>query len=801
MQKLINTDPTSDTFGPNYPTSNVEYLNILARCPSNCHTAQGQVFGLGIHPDISPICLSALADKAISQYGGIISISIYPGLEKYVILDEYNKIKLGKIKISSFFGHTKKSYTISKVDNVDLIEKDIRILDHKGKISHEGRVEIRLNGQWGTICNKNNNVNSAKRICKDLGYNDGKWKSPAGSVDFCRTFRGQDYCGSENYKVLFSDIICHTDKESFSSCTKKYANPNECTHNKDSIISCTSKSYESGNMTPNGTIKLKKVLRNPKYVIGRLELFNKKHFNPVCKNGFTSDAANVACRQMGYDSGDIINPDPEKHFTKGKDDPSPFSASKVKCRGNEKNLFECKMKLNDIKCTHDLDVVLKCEGNKGDYTGKSQAPGKNMIESRPALGKLTMIKLKGDCKLKGNSLKLRGDPGSVYIIKCPAHCANESGSLWGLGIYSVNSNICQAAIHAGIITDEKGGSVAFTKIWGQKYYRGYERNGVTSNELTDKVWASFTLSALNSQWKNMWILFKENKVGTFIEKSVQIKLKENSNFNKNEFNSYLSSFTELELNSELTSELNSGLNTNILSEMNLYTGAPKPVFEWIEIDPSHNFSNKEKGSVLIEEHELIGMTKFQIIIKASMADFKNKKAFLFSYSGCGGFNVYLDQTDTLIFGDSCNESNQINTGIPFALNDKTLIWAFYQNSKLKVAVFNEKSNKPIAKVFSKNIDFPTGKNIGIGRKADAKSGFFFGFIEFVQIYKDEIPFSMISKILDEINSRNKVPVPEDDRQTVDNRHCVSTCSDSPIPGQPGAPEPPKVADPCNFYKI
>ena len=61
------------------------------------------------------------------------------------------------------------------------------------------------------------------------------------------------------------------------------------------------------------------------------------------------------------------------------------------------------------------------------------------------------------------------------------------------------------------------------------------------------------------------------------------------------------------------------------SHFNMKT-IPKPIFDWIEIDPLHTFSEKEQGSINIEEHGLTSLTKYQIIIKASMSDFKNKQS-------------------------------------------------------------------------------------------------------------------------------------------------------------------------------
>ena len=42
-----------------------------------------RTIGLGIHPEEAPICISALVDRAISFYGGYISLSILNGIDSY----------------------------------------------------------------------------------------------------------------------------------------------------------------------------------------------------------------------------------------------------------------------------------------------------------------------------------------------------------------------------------------------------------------------------------------------------------------------------------------------------------------------------------------------------------------------------------------------------------------------------------------------------------------------------------------------------------------------------------------------
>ena len=251
-------------FGSTYPTSKINYINVLARCPSNCHNVEGTVYGKGIHPDNSPICLSALIDRAVSEYGGIISISIFPGLEKYLILDKNNKTKErlnDKIKIISHYGKTSKSYSLAKVDNVDLSERDTRILNAEGKYSNEGRVEMRVNGKWGTICIKSNNDQSAKRICLDLGYSTGSWANPNNKSGFCRSYKGKDHCGSSNTLAYFSALSCENNDQSINTCVKKYANSSDCGTNNNAIIICTSKNFNPGHSSkPDGVLKFAKII-------------------------------------------------------------------------------------------------------------------------------------------------------------------------------------------------------------------------------------------------------------------------------------------------------------------------------------------------------------------------------------------------------------------------------------------------------------------------------------------------------------------------------------------------------------
>jgi hypothetical protein len=74
-----------------------------------------------------------------------------------------------------------------------------------------------------------------------------------------------------------------------------------------------------------------------------------------------------------------------------------------------------------------------------------------------------------------------GNEATSWYMKCPAGCVNN-GAVWGTDLYTDDSQICVAAIHAQAIAADQGGTVLVTWAPGQESFAGSERNGVSTND-------------------------------------------------------------------------------------------------------------------------------------------------------------------------------------------------------------------------------------------------------------------------------------------------------------------------------
>jgi hypothetical protein len=77
-----------------------------------------------------------------------------------------------------------------------------------------------------------------------------------------------------------------------------------------------------------------------------------------------------------------------------------------------------------------------------------------------------------------NATGLRDRIGEEVTFQCSADGVPRS--VWGTDVYTDDSSVCTAAVHAGAITIEEGGTVTIEVVEAQDQYTGSERNGITT---------------------------------------------------------------------------------------------------------------------------------------------------------------------------------------------------------------------------------------------------------------------------------------------------------------------------------
>jgi hypothetical protein len=78
-----------------------------------------------------------------------------------------------------------------------------------------------------------------------------------------------------------------------------------------------------------------------------------------------------------------------------------------------------------------------------------------------------------------SAVSLRGQSGLRFTFRCQAG-QPLSESVWGTDVYSDDSKICSAAVHAGVMTSSAGGTVTIEIRDGVQSGSGSPRNGVES---------------------------------------------------------------------------------------------------------------------------------------------------------------------------------------------------------------------------------------------------------------------------------------------------------------------------------
>ncbi|PFH37729.1 scavenger receptor cysteine-rich domain-containing protein [Besnoitia besnoiti] len=718
------------------------------RCPMNCQASEfARVEGSSIHPAASSICAAAIHDGVLSPSGGEVVVSAVGELPEYT-----GSTLKATGTVSSHFSsaplNPSFSFFIYRSDSIDDVDRDVRVVDAYGKLSPTGRLEIRRNGVWGSVCKQGDftifTIDSARKACHELGYLHGMYLE-----DGCESVEGQYVCASAKYPVSVA-----------ADCTFEEPPPRCADHSMDVAIKCTNNPPAE---PPLGTLRIVDENGTPATNgVGRLQFYNNG-WGSVCSDGWTRESERVACLQMGYtgvkhggysDDGcddvmgvNLCGPETEK-----------IAVYNVACGGEETSLRHCPHETSsDIYCVHDEDVIVGCRGD-GDPSGM----GLFRTEDTPDISKRNYPpKIRLNCGDRPMTHKqMTGRSGATFLATCPDGCSEEPGSLKGTYIYTDDSSMCKAAIHVGA-TGPQGGDIIVVLGEAQDSFMGSERNGIKSE-------------AFGHYERTFMVSVPVNTVKARAAK---------------------------ESATEAVYAGRSAIPGGGTFPSFRQTDEPAAVdllpekFHWFTPGDFSGFRGRSGDFVdtakLPGAKALTGFSDFTVAAQVSVTGGKKTWRAILTQSGCEGFTLAIDNKDELVFEQNCHP-HFISTGVKPAIGEALHVAISYYSPDKAVNIYVNGRQVVSEKT---DFDFNLKNQLTIGRAADSESEYFIGQITAMRIFDYALSPEQVQYVATHAAAGLGVggPVPGGERRTDDGRVCLSPCSSE----EPLLNEIPKSSLPTN----
>ncbi|XP_062601529.1 deleted in malignant brain tumors 1 protein-like isoform X4 [Saccostrea cucullata] len=232
------------------------------------------------------------------------------------------KAELGKHNC----GHSEDSGVICSLDTIRLVN---------GSFPNEGRIEIKHNGVWGTVCDDGWDKKDAGVVCAMLGFQ--KDFSSAKSSAFYGEGQGQ---------IWIDEVSCVGDETDIFECKSETLGEHDCSHSEDAGVLCSPVPDENIRMVNGYTSSM-----------GRVEVMYNGTWGTVCDDNWDDNDAAVVCSMLGFSRENAVAKS-GAFFRPGY---GQIWMDEVKCTGTEINLFQCpKADIGKHNCGHNEDSGVIC---------------------------------------------------------------------------------------------------------------------------------------------------------------------------------------------------------------------------------------------------------------------------------------------------------------------------------------------------------------------------------------------------------------------------------------------------------
>uniref|UniRef100_A0A3Q2HC10 CD5 molecule like n=1 Tax=Equus caballus TaxID=9796 RepID=A0A3Q2HC10_HORSE len=216
------------------------------------------------------------------------------------------------------------------------IPESVRLAGGTGACN--GRVEVKHQGQWGTVCKTGWSLLDAKVVCRQLGCGRA-----------ILTKRSCNKATEGQGPIWLSHVSCSGQEVSLQDCPSEPWGMNNCTHDEDMWVECED------------PFKLRLVGGNNS-CSGRLEVLHKGKWGSVCDDGWGEKEDRVVCKQLECGQSLFPSVKVRRRFGPGN---GTIWLDDVHCSGEEYSLEECGHRLWGYhNCKHKEDVAVICSGQE-----------------------------------------------------------------------------------------------------------------------------------------------------------------------------------------------------------------------------------------------------------------------------------------------------------------------------------------------------------------------------------------------------------------------------------------------------